>query len=138
MRTLTRKNLDALAEVMQTLSETEQRECVGGILYITSGGQVLGYDGGSYEMVVTNQLPGSDFTNTTDSGNFANQQDWIKQNAVLIDVGINRCNGKICGDIDYADVKQKAAAITPVPGGVGSVTTAVLMKHVIQAAGRAE
>ena len=44
------------------------------------------------------------------------KQDWIKQNAVLIDVGINRCNGKICGDIDYADVKPKAAAITPGPG----------------------
>ena len=91
MRTLTRKNLDALAEVMQTLSETEQRECVGGILYITSGGQVLGYDGGSYEMVVTNQLPGSDFTNISDSGNFANQQDWIKQNilrSMVDDMGI--------------------------------------------------
>ena len=61
------------------------------------------------------------------------KQDWIKPNAVLIDVGINRCNGKICGDIDYADVKQKAAAITPVPGGVGPMTIAMLLQNTIDA-----
>ena len=61
------------------------------------------------------------------------KQDWIKQNAVLIDVGINRCNGKICGDIDYADVKTKAAAITPVPGGVGPMTIAMLLQNTIDA-----
>ena len=61
------------------------------------------------------------------------KQDWIKQNAVLIDVGINRCNGKICGDIDYADVKPKAAAITPVPGGVGPMTIAMLLQNTIEA-----
>lgn len=61
------------------------------------------------------------------------KQDWIKQNAVLIDVGINRCNGKICGDIDYADVKQKAAAITPVPGGVGPMTIAMLLQNTVDA-----
>ena len=61
------------------------------------------------------------------------KQDWIKQNAVLIDVGINRCNGKICGDIDYADVKPKAAAITPVPGGVGPMTIAMLLQNTIDA-----
>lgn len=61
------------------------------------------------------------------------KQDWIKQNAVLIDVGINRCNGKICGDIDYADVKPKAAAITPVPGGVGPMTIAMLLQNTVDA-----
>lgn len=61
------------------------------------------------------------------------KQDWIKQNAVLIDVGINRCNGKICGDIDYADVKTKAAAITPVPGGVGPMTIAMLLQNTVDA-----
>lgn len=61
------------------------------------------------------------------------KQDWIKQNAVLIDVGINRCNGKICGDIDYADVKPKAAAITPVPGGVGPMTIAMLLNNTVDA-----
>ena len=60
--------------------------------------------------------------------------DWIKENAVLIDVGINRVNGHICGDIDYADVKDKAAAITPVPGGVGPMTVAMLLQNTVIAA----
>ena len=59
--------------------------------------------------------------------------DWIKENAVLIDVGINRCNGKICGDIDFADVQDKAAAITPVPGGVGPMTVAMLLQNTVTA-----
>lgn len=54
---------------------------------------------------------------------------------VIIDVGINADeDGKLCGDVDFDSVAEKAAAITPVPGGVGSVTTAVLMKHVAEAA----
>lgn len=57
----------------------------------------------------------------------------------VIDVGINVDEeGNLCGDVNFDEVEPEAAAITPVPGGVGSVTTAVLMKHVIQAAGRAE
>lgn len=57
----------------------------------------------------------------------------------VIDVGINVDEeGNLCGDVNFDEVEPEAAAITPVPGGVGSVTTAVLMKHVIQAAGHAE
>lgn len=57
----------------------------------------------------------------------------------IIDVGINVDEeGNLCGDVNFDEVEPEAAAITPVPGGVGSVTTAVLMKHVIQAAGHAE
>ena len=57
----------------------------------------------------------------------------------IIDVGINVDeDGGICGDVNFEEAEPVAAAITPVPGGVGSVTTAVLMKHVIQAAGKAE
>lgn len=57
----------------------------------------------------------------------------------VIDVGINVDEeGNLCGDVNFDEAEAEAAAITPVPGGVGSVTTAVLMKHVIQAAGRAE
>ena len=59
--------------------------------------------------------------------------DWIKENAVLIDVGINRDNGKICGDIDFEDVKEKALAITPVPGGVGPMTIAMLLSNTVDA-----
>lgn len=59
--------------------------------------------------------------------------DWIKENAVLIDVGINRDNGKICGDIDFDDVKEKALAITPVPGGVGPMTIAMLLSNTVDA-----
>lgn len=54
---------------------------------------------------------------------------------IVVDVGINvDAEGKLCGDVNFADVEPVAEAITPVPGGVGSVTTAVLAKHVIEAA----
>lgn len=61
--------------------------------------------------------------------------DYCGQDAVMIDVGINVDeNGKLCGDVDYATLDGKASAATPVPGGIGTVTTAVLAKHLIQAA----
>lgn len=54
--------------------------------------------------------------------------DMVKEGAVVIDVGINRDeNGKICGDVDFENVKEKASYITPVPGGVGPMTIAMLM-----------
>ncbi|MDO4565986.1 MAG: tetrahydrofolate dehydrogenase/cyclohydrolase catalytic domain-containing protein [Oscillospiraceae bacterium] len=57
---------------------------------------------------------------------------------IVIDVGINmNTEGKLCGDVDFAAVEPTVSAITPVPGGVGAVTTAVLAKHVIKAAERA-
>lgn len=61
--------------------------------------------------------------------------DYCGQDAVMIDVGINVDeNGKLCGDVDYATLDGKASAATPVPSGVGTITTAVLAKHLIQAA----
>ena len=61
--------------------------------------------------------------------------DMIKQGAVVIDVGINRGeDGKITGDVDFENVSQKASYITPVPGGVGPMTIAMLMNNVIKAA----
>lgn len=61
--------------------------------------------------------------------------DYCGQDAVMIDVGINvDDNGKLCGDVDYSTLDSKASAATPVPGGVGTITTAVLAKHLIQAA----
>lgn len=61
--------------------------------------------------------------------------DKLGENQVIIDVGINMDEkGSICGDVNFDEAEAKAAAITPVPHGVGSVTTAVLMKHVLQAA----
>ena len=63
--------------------------------------------------------------------------DKLGQDQILIDVGINVDeNGKLCGDMDFDEAEKTAAMITPVPGGVGSVTTAVLMKHVVAAAGK--
>ncbi len=63
--------------------------------------------------------------------------DYIKEGAVVIDVGINvDTDGKLCGDVDTDKVRDKAAFITPVPSGVGSVTTAVLAKHVLKACWR--
>ena len=63
--------------------------------------------------------------------------DMVKENAVVIDVGINRLDdGKITGDIDFENVKGKASYITPVPGGVGPMTIAMLMNNVIKATKR--
>lgn len=61
------------------------------------------------------------------------KEDFVKQGGVVIDVGINVINGKLCGDVDFEGAKDKAAMITPVPGGVGSVTTSILAKHVVKA-----
>ncbi len=60
--------------------------------------------------------------------------DMVKEGAVVIDVGINRLeNGKLCGDVDFENVKEKASYITPVPGGCGPMTIAVLMKNTLVA-----
>jgi len=60
--------------------------------------------------------------------------DMVKQGAVVIDVGMNRDeNGKLCGDVDFENVKDKASYITPVPGGVGLMTRAMLMKNTLEA-----
>ncbi|NCN64859.1 MAG: bifunctional methylenetetrahydrofolate dehydrogenase/methenyltetrahydrofolate cyclohydrolase FolD [Candidatus Altiarchaeum hamiconexum] len=60
-------------------------------------------------------------------------EDMVKENAVVIDVGISRVNGKISGDVDFKNVKKKASLITPVPGGVGPMTVAVLLKNTVEA-----
>ena len=61
--------------------------------------------------------------------------DMVKEGAVVIDVAMNRnAGGKLCGDVDYAGVEPKAAYITPVPGGVGPMTRAMLMRNILTAA----
>ncbi|MEN8782888.1 MAG: bifunctional methylenetetrahydrofolate dehydrogenase/methenyltetrahydrofolate cyclohydrolase FolD [Akkermansiaceae bacterium] len=69
------------------------------------------------------------------------KEDFVKDGATIIDVGINRVEDpaakrgyRLCGDVDYKDVVEKAGAITPVPGGVGPMTIAMLMKNTIKAA----
>lgn len=63
------------------------------------------------------------------------EESWVSDGAVVIDVGINVDeNGKLCGDVDQASMESRNLLLTPVPGGVGAVTTAVLAKHLIQAA----
>ncbi|MDH5722676.1 MAG: bifunctional methylenetetrahydrofolate dehydrogenase/methenyltetrahydrofolate cyclohydrolase FolD [Alphaproteobacteria bacterium] len=60
--------------------------------------------------------------------------DWIKDGAIVIDVGINRMDdGKLCGDVDFDAAKDKAFAITPVPGGVGPMTIACLLENTVKA-----
>jgi len=59
--------------------------------------------------------------------------DMVKEDAIVIDVGINRVEGKLVGDVDFEDVSKKASLITPVPGGVGPMTIAMLMENVIKA-----
>ncbi len=62
-------------------------------------------------------------------------KDMVKEGAIVIDVGINRGeDGKICGDVDYDEVSQIASYITPVPGGVGPMTVAMLMNNIVRAA----
>lgn len=60
------------------------------------------------------------------------KKEMIKQDSILIDVGINFENGKMCGDIDFENVKEKAYAITPVPGGIGVITNSLLIDNVIK------
>ena len=63
--------------------------------------------------------------------------DMVKPGAVVIDVGMDRDeNGKLCGDVDFAEVEPIAGAITPVPGGVGPMTIAMLMRNTLTAARR--
>ncbi len=64
---------------------------------------------------------------------------WLKPGAVVIDVGINKkADGKLTGDVDFADAMQVAAHVTPVPGGVGPMTIAMLLSNTVDAAERRE
>jgi len=63
--------------------------------------------------------------------------DMVREGVVVIDVGVNRlADGKLCGDVDYDGVAQKASLITPVPGGVGPMTIAMLMHNTVNSARR--
>lgn len=59
--------------------------------------------------------------------------DWVKEGAAVIDVGINRVGGKLCGDVDFESVRTKAAYLSPVPGGVGPMTIAMLLDNTYRA-----
>ncbi len=62
-------------------------------------------------------------------------ENMVKEGAIVIDVGINRNEeGKIVGDVDFENVEKKASYITPVPGGVGPMTIAMLMSNVVKSA----
>ncbi len=61
-------------------------------------------------------------------------EDMVKDGAVVIDVGMNRKDGKLCGDVKFDEVEKKASYITPVPGGVGPMTIGMLMKNTLKAA----
>ncbi len=58
----------------------------------------------------------------------------IREGAIVVDVGTARLNGKLVGDADFASVKEKASWVTPVPGGVGLMTRAMLLKNTVTAA----
>ena len=58
--------------------------------------------------------------------------DWVKKDSIIIDVGINKVADKIVGDVDFENVKDKVKAITPVPGGVGPMTIACLLKNTLE------
>jgi methylenetetrahydrofolate dehydrogenase (NADP+)/methenyltetrahydrofolate cyclohydrolase len=61
------------------------------------------------------------------------KRDWVKPGAIVLDVGINRTpDGKLCGDVAYADVAPVCSAITPVPGGVGPMTVAMLVSNTVE------
>ena len=58
--------------------------------------------------------------------------DWVKENSIVIDVGINKVGDKIVGDVEFETVNEKVRAITPVPGGVGPMTIACLLKNTLE------
>ena len=60
------------------------------------------------------------------------KEDWVKKDSIIIDVGINKVADKIVGDVDFEKVKDKVKAITPVPGGVGPMTIACLLKNTLE------
>ena len=60
------------------------------------------------------------------------KKDWVKENAIVIDVGINKVGEKIIGDVSFDELKDKTKAITPVPGGVGPMTIACLLKNTLE------
>jgi len=60
--------------------------------------------------------------------------EWIKEGAIVIDVGINRVGDKIVGDVEFETAEKRASYITPVPGGVGPLTVTMLMRNVVEAA----
>jgi methylenetetrahydrofolate dehydrogenase (NADP+)/methenyltetrahydrofolate cyclohydrolase len=60
--------------------------------------------------------------------------DWVKDGAVVIDVGINRTNAGLTGDVEYDSAAERARLITPVPGGVGPMTIAMLLRNTLEAA----
>ena len=59
--------------------------------------------------------------------------DWVKEGAIVIDVGINRVEGKLVGDVEFDKAQERASYITPVPGGVGPLTVAILMRNLVEA-----
>ena len=63
--------------------------------------------------------------------------DMVKPGAAVIDVGINRVDGKLVGDVDFESARRRAGFLTPVPGGVGPMTVAMLMENTLEAACRA-
>ena len=60
--------------------------------------------------------------------------EWIKEGAIVIDVGINKVGDKIVGDVEFEEAEKRAAWITPVPGGVGPLTVTMLMRNLVSAA----
>lgn len=85
---------------------------------------------------IEHKLRNFDFIITAvgDRQKFILQKDMIKEGAIIFDVGISRADGKIKGDVDFESVSQKAAYITPVPGGVGPMTVTMLLKNTVLAA----
>jgi len=85
---------------------------------------------------IEHKLRNFDFIITAvgDRQKFILQKDMIKEGAIIFDVGISRANGKIKGDVDFESVSEKAAYITPVPGGVGPMTVTMLLKNTVLAA----
>jgi methylenetetrahydrofolate dehydrogenase (NADP+)/methenyltetrahydrofolate cyclohydrolase len=57
----------------------------------------------------------------------------VNNGAIIIDVGTNRVDGKLCGDVDFERVREKASYITPVPGGVGPMTICMLLRNTVEA-----
>ncbi len=85
---------------------------------------------------ISNLLQSSDIIITAigDRNKFTLTKEMVNENSIVIDIGTSRINGKLLGDVDFEEVKEKASYITPVPGGVGPMTITMLLKNTVKAA----
>lgn len=116
MKKLTRKNLNALAAVMPVLSETEQRECTGGLVYISPSGGILWSGGSSSDIYIVDELPYDYEMDAGKSGNFSSQSNELKE-TIIRQIASSLGVGREGSDLEYVDIQ-----FSEFTGGESSLT----------------